>query len=382
MRPLYLILLVLSLALNGYFYLRHEQLLQQLESHQSDDPLASPAHASTDPKNSDSAVDEMLRRLENGHYLQAIALIVEREVAEANDFIALQARAHDFIERQLERGEFSAAGQLIDTFLASYPDEMAILALNISLHELRGNLSQAIRLGYDAQYRTFDINLKADRVNAARELSRRVINQSLQRSDWSQMAQLCSLVLSLDSEFAHAQWHLARAQLEQRAWAAASSGASALLDNPQWREASERLLIQIEQRRQQAAEISMLPYGDQYTVEAMISSSMPVSLLVDTGASICTLSQSMFKAIESQIDATFLKDIQLRTAGGSVTAQLYRVSSLSLGDYRVSDLEIAINPHSGDDFDGLLGMNFLSMFTFAIDQRNDRLRLSPKLTPP
>ena len=188
MRTLYFILLVFSLALNGYFYLRHEQLLEQLDSHQSDDSLASPAHASAGSKNSDSAVNEMLRRLENGHYLQAIALIVERELAEANDFIALQARARDFIERQLKRGELSAAGQLIDTFLASYPDEMAILALNISLHELRGDLSEAIRLAYDAQYRTFDINLKADRVTAARELSQRVIDQSLHRSDWSQMA--------------------------------------------------------------------------------------------------------------------------------------------------------------------------------------------------
>jgi clan AA aspartic protease (TIGR02281 family) len=377
-RTLYSILLVLSLALNGYLYLRHEQLLEQLDSHRSNHPVARSERAREDRNNLHSAVDEMLRRLQNGHYLQAIALIVERELAEANDFIALQARARDFIARQLKRGELSAAGQLIDTFLASYPDEMAILALNISLHELRGDLSEAIRLAYDAQYLTFDINLKADRVTAARELSQRVINQSLHRSDWSQMAQLCSLVLSLDSEFAHAQWHLARAQFEQRAWAAANSGASALLDNPQWREAAERLLIKIEQRRQQATEISMLAYGDQYTVEAMISSSMPVSLLVDTGASICTLSQSMFKAIESQIDATFLKDIQLRTAGGTVTAQLYRISSLSLGEYRVSDLEIAINPHSGDNFDGLLGMNFLSMFTFAIDQRNHRLRLSPK----
>lgn len=378
MRSLYLVLLVFSLALNGYFYLRHEQLLEQLDSPLSDDPVGRSARASEDQNNSDSAVDEMLRLLEKGDYLQAMALIVERELAEANDFIALQARARDFIERQLKRGELSAAGQLIGTFLASYPDEMPILALNISLHELRGDLSQAIRLAYDAQYRTFDINLKADRVTAARELSQRVINQSLQRSDWSQMAQLCSLVLSLDSQFAHAQWHLARAHFEQRTWAAASSDASALLDNPQWREAAERLLVKIEQRRQRAAEISMLPYGDQYTVEAMISSSMPVSLLVDTGASICTLSQSMYNAIESQIDATFIKDIQLRTAGGTVTAQLYRISSLSLGEYKVSDLEIAINPHSGDDFDGLLGMNFLSMFTFAIDQRNHRLRLSPK----
>ena len=378
MRTLYFILLVLSLALNGYFYLRHEQLLEQLDSLQADDPVGRAARASENPNNADSAVDEMLRLLEKSDYLQAIALIVERELAEANDFVALQARARDFIERQLKRGELSAAGQLIDAFLASYPDEMAVLALNISLHELRGDLNQAIRLAYDAQYRTFDINLKADRVTAARELSQRVIDQSLQRSDWSQMAQLCSLVLSLDSEFAHAQWHLARAQFEQRTWAAASSGASALLDNPQWRDPAERLLLKIEQRRQQAAEISMLPYGDQYTVEAIISSSMPVSLLVDTGASICTLSQSMYNAIESQIDATFIKDIQLRTAGGTVTAQLYRISSLSLGEYKVSDLEIAINPHSGDDFDGLLGMNFLSMFTFAIDQRNHRLRLSPK----
>ena len=141
MRTLYFILLILSLALNGYFYLRHEQLLGQLDSLQADDPVGRAARASEDQNNANGAVDEMLRLLEKSDYLQAIALIVERELAEANDFIALQGRAGDFIERQLKRGELSAAGQLIDAFLASYPDEMAVLALNISLHELRGLLS-------------------------------------------------------------------------------------------------------------------------------------------------------------------------------------------------------------------------------------------------
>ena len=89
----------------------------------------------------------------------------------------------------------------------------------------------------------------------------------------------------------------------------------------------------------------------------------------------------MFEVVQAQVDASYLREIQLNTAGGVVTAQLYRLSSLSLGSDRVTDLEIAINPHSSTKFDGLLGMNFLRHFEFAIDQSSNRLRLRPKLAP-
>lgn len=381
MRATYIALLLISLLLNGLFYWRHEQLLQELERYSGAVQTQQPTLSLAPQNPAENSVEELIRQLDNGLYLQAVALLVERELSAKNDFYALQIRVRTFIEKQLENGQLNAAKELLEAMLASYPDEMDILVLNISLHELQGDFFQAIALAYDSQYRTFNSNLKAVRVAAARALFRRAAKQFEIQRDWSQIAQLSALALSLDSQFAIAQYQLARAQLEQQAFIAANSSASALLDSVELRDAAQRLIGEIERRQQTASDIPLTPHGDQYIVAVRISNTAKISMLVDTGASICTLSRSVFEVIQAQVDASYLREIQLNTAGGVVTAQLYRLSSLSLGSDRVTDLEIAINPHSSTKFDGLLGMNFLRHFEFAIDQSSNRLRLRPKLAP-
>lgn len=381
MRATYIALLLISLLLNGLFYWRHEQLLQELERYTGAVQTQQPTLSLAPQNPAENSVEEFIRQLDNGLYLQAVALLVERELSAKNDFYALQIRVRTFIEKQLENGQLNAAKELLEAMLASYPDEMDILVLNISLHELQGDFFQAIALAYDSQYRTFNSNLKAVRVAAARALFRRAAKQFEIQRDWSQIAQLSALALSLDSQFAIAQYQLARAQLEQQAFIAANSSASALLDSVELRDAAQRLIGEIERRQQTASDIPLTPHGDQYIVAVRISNAAEISMLVDTGASICTLSRSVFEVIQAQVDASYLREIQLNTAGGVVTVQLYRLSSLSLGSDRVTDLEIAINPHSNTKFDGLLGMNFLRHFEFAIDQSSNRLRLRPKLAP-
>ena len=381
MRATYIALLLISLLLNGLFYWRHEQLLQELERYTGAVQTQQPTLSLAPQNPAENSVEELIRQLDNGLYLQAVALLVERELSAKNDFYALQIRVRTFIEKQLENGQLNAAKELLEAMLASYPDEMDILVLNISLHELQGDFFQAIALAYDSQYRTFNSNLKAVRVAAARALFRRAAKQFEIQRDWSQIAQLSTLALSLDSQFAIAQYQLARAQLEQQAFIAANSSASALLDSVELRDAAQRLIGEIKRRQQTASDIPLTPHGDQYIVAVRISNAAEISMLVDTGASICTLSRSVFEVVQAQVDASYLREIQLNTAGGVVTAQLYRLSSLSLGSDRVTDLEIAINPHSSTKFDGLLGMNFLRHFEFAIDQSSNRLRLRPKLAP-
>jgi len=65
------------------------------------------------------------------------------------------------------------------------------------------------------------------------------------------------------------------------------------------------------------------------------------------------------------------------TANGRVRAPVYVLESLSVGDWKVSNLEIGVLDLSGGSaIDGLLGMNFLKHFQFFIDQNEALLRLS------
>ena len=65
------------------------------------------------------------------------------------------------------------------------------------------------------------------------------------------------------------------------------------------------------------------------------------------------------------------------TANGTVRAPVYKLDSLSVGDWHVKHLEIGVLELAGiSSADGLLGMNFLNNFQFFIDQNEALLRLS------
>ena len=64
------------------------------------------------------------------------------------------------------------------------------------------------------------------------------------------------------------------------------------------------------------------------------------------------------------------------TANGRVSAPIYRLDSVSIGDWQVSDLDVGVLELGDSGIDGLLGMNFLRHFQFFIDQHEALLRLS------
>ena len=137
MRATYIALLLISLLLNGLFYWRHEQLLQELEHYSGADQTQQPTLSLAPQNPAENPVEELIRQLDTGLYLQAVALLVERELSAKNDFYALQIRVRTFIEKQLENGQLNAAKELLEAMLASYPDEMDMLVLNISFVENR-----------------------------------------------------------------------------------------------------------------------------------------------------------------------------------------------------------------------------------------------------
>jgi predicted aspartyl protease len=69
------------------------------------------------------------------------------------------------------------------------------------------------------------------------------------------------------------------------------------------------------------------------------------------------------------------------TANGRISAPIYRLDTLSVGDWQVSDLDVGVLELDDPQFDGLLGMNFLGHFQFFIDQNEALLRLSIAAQP-
>ena len=101
-----------------------------------------------------------------------------------------------------------------------------------------------------------------------------------------------------------------------------------------------------------------------------------VRLLIDTGASLtiftpAVLEQRGIRYLDTGRTGVF------NTANGRVQAPIYKLDSLSVGDWYVKHLEIGVlDLGSRADVDGLLGMNFLRHFRFFIDQNEAVLRLA------
>jgi len=123
--------------------------------------------------------------------------------------------------------------------------------------------------------------------------------------------------------------------------------------------------------------IPLQKLGNQYLVNLTINRRDDIRLLIDTGASMTTLSRAKFDSINTSGEAVIQDRRVFRTASGVIMGTVYSVPELSLGPYRLTNTQIAVLDFDIDrEIDGLLGMNILGQFRFQIDQENTRLLLS------
>ncbi len=123
--------------------------------------------------------------------------------------------------------------------------------------------------------------------------------------------------------------------------------------------------------------IALQQLGNQYLVDLTLNRLDNIKLLIDTGASITTLSRESFQSLNSFADAVEQERRLFRTAGGVAQGTVYSVPELTLGTYQLTDTQIAVLDFElKPGVDGLLGMNILGQFRFQIDQENASLLLS------
>lgn len=152
--------------------------------------------------------------------------------------------------------------------------------------------------------------------------------------------------------------------------------------DPQW---SERLALILEQPEPEvvsapipANAVPLRVLGNQFLVDVQLNERETVTLLIDTGASITTLTSDSFNALQRQ-DFGLLGSRMFSTANGFTRGDVYRSRSLRLGENRLDNTNIAVlNYRPPNGVNGLLGMNVLRNFRFEIDQENALLHLRPR----
>lgn len=110
-----------------------------------------------------------------------------------------------------------------------------------------------------------------------------------------------------------------------------------------------------------------------WIVEATLDGRVHGRFLLDTGATWCAVTPHTAARLRL---AQIGEQVEMQTAGGLVPMPLVRIGSVAVGGHRARGVQAVILPHDvGADLDGVIGMNFLNQFTYAIDPRRAVLRL-------
>ena len=273
---------------------------------------------------------------------------------------------------------FTHAENSISAYLAFQRDDSDFLYQQVDLYWQQQLPLLAIRYAYEVQYHVFNDVKNRAAVNFARDLVQQQADVLITNNLWLELRDLIEEVLLFDPLSLNLQWLLVRAQYQLGEFESARHAIDPLLNQPNYKIKARALLAEIEAALREPQSIPLSRQGEHFIVQALMNDTFNVSLMLDTGASISLLSEPAFEALSRYSEVVYIKELQLNTAGGIVTASIYQVDQFAIQGYIINDFIFAVSPYVSEGNDGLLGMNFLSAFDFHIDQNNSLLILKNK----
>jgi len=112
--------------------------------------------------------------------------------------------------------------------------------------------------------------------------------------------------------------------------------------------------------------------GTSWMVQATINGRTRGIFLLDTGASYCVIAPSLARELALAPTGSFAT---VHTANGAVRAPVVRLRLLELGTTRAHDVQAIVHDAVGPQLDGVIGLNFLNRYRYAVDPQRRELEL-------
>ena len=281
-------------------------------------------------------------------------------------------------------GRLGDAESLLLTYRESFLSDPDPLIMLSEIMERQGRIQEA--LNYSLEFRELLLDLDKQAI-ADRRIIALASEFKTEMEKIGNSAEILSLYQNLYNQYPlnlSIVYELANAYFEVEQYDQAWGLFNQLVYEPAYEARANRMLEKI---REVLAETETTPIqkpvgnavelarsGEHYLVDTRINAAS-ATLLLDTGASITALDESLLRTIGA-IDTG--RRIQLQTANGLAEGKIYELRSLRIGRTRVHNFEVAgLDFGHQPRFDGLLGMDFLNMFSYTIDNSNHTLLLSP-----
>jgi clan AA aspartic protease (TIGR02281 family) len=273
---------------------------------------------------------------------------------------------------------------LLISYLKQHPQDMDFLLIEAKLKVETGLLSDAIVNYYSLLRQPMTLLQQTNIEEQISKLSSTSINQLKSTYSWNVLAEFVEPLLQIDPDNRLYILSLARAYAELFQDILMENILAALpFDDPAANAIRRIVALQQARLEQQTSDegstqsslaelgrsVELQQFGDQYVVKAKLSDN-EIELLIDTGASITTVSQQFYKNLSNRYKNNFLGRFSVSTANGTVRAPMYQFRDLVINHAKVEKISIVVLPMRGlKNANGLLGMNFLREFDFKIDQR-------------
>ncbi len=313
-----------------------------------------------------------------GEYDDAISLYAELLLLDENKALALKQQWWETIKSRLEKDNLNQIWPFVQAFLNSYPFDSQFLAIKAEANVKLERIVEAIEVYQQLYADTYEQKQQEYYQARARHLANEKIAQLKAQKAWQALVDFAQYMLNQEPGFAPYTLSMAEAMIALEQMYDAQNLLEPLLSNNYYRQAAQDLLDKIDKARLVETAIKLKPVGEHYLVSGILNHNNRVNLMIDTGASLSVLTQNVFDQLQSWTYPEYLRDTLLNTAGGQVNAPVYQFERFDIDGFFVDKIQFVVMPIEGmNDFDGLLGMNFLKHFKFEIDQQNNVLILSP-----
>jgi clan AA aspartic protease (TIGR02281 family) len=317
------------------------------------------------------------------NYEDAAAILydMDRESIEHNNL-----RKHyvtDILTKLSEPQKNSAnISNSLAAYLANFYDDTNVLLLQASYYVSLSEYFEAINTLQQANNYAYSPEQKNNILQMYTKTIQHIDTQLSQREEWGRLtdiyrhAEYADLLLEADT------FRLAELYLLQGKIYLAEEYLSTLSDKVEWLDKISALLPKQEKtektektEKNNTTSVSLKKTANQFVIATQLSGHS-THLLIDTGASLTTISKDYYESIRRSSKFVYLQKQIFLTANGKANGEIYTVDSMEIGGHTLRNIEIAVldfptSKHNS----GLLGMNALQHFKFEIDQKNSLLIL-------
>lgn len=362
-----------------------EHSLETLSSHPQCNCNSASQFDSAEQASSTGTGYLFIELLKNQRYSEAMELyLAVRNISEQEYKQLRQAFIQHIIQiESIKPVNFSRIHDAIDHYISEIYDDTGVLLLQAQIYVSQGQFYEALNITQQAFSYAYSETEKK-RVLAELNLQIQNIDNTLsQNEDWRQLINILYHVQDIGFLEPQVTLRLIELHLHQEEFDTAKLLAEQLANQEEWQQTVEQLLEKYDLLEEEndtpqlASTIKLKKISNQFILPVQFANT-PVQLLIDTGASITTISQSFYEQIKTSTPLSFKGTQSFLTANGKVDGAIYQLNSLTIGDYSISNVDVAVldfptTSHSS----GLLGMNILEQFSFQIDQQAGLLKLEP-----